>query len=266
VDTADLRLRQQAMWARGDFSVIGWNTTFPGELLCEAVDLRAGQRVIDLATGSGSAALAAARRNTEVLGIDYVPALIARAQDRARAEGLPARFMVCACEDVPEPAASFQVVLSVFGSMFAPDHQAAAAEMLRLCAPGGRIGMCCWTPDGFWGEGFALQARYSAPVQGSRPPTLWGNPDYLAGLFADQWVVTACTRRTARFRFRDNAHWIDVFTEHFGPIMTTLGNLPELQRADFLAELDALLTRFNLARDGSLVLGADYLEVISERC
>ncbi len=264
-DFSAVKSRQQGMWATGDFAMIGWHTVFPGELLCEAVDLRAGQRVLDLATGSGNTALAAARRNCEAVGIDYVPALIERARERARAERLPAQFEVGDCEEIPFPDSSFDVVLSVYGSMFAPRPEQAANEMLRVCRPGGQVGMTNWTPAGFWGQTFQLQARYNPPPAGLRPPTEWGTEERLHQLFGDRLGPLQVTQRSASFRFRSNEHWMDVFSSFFGPIMTTLASLDVPRRVAYRRELDGILSRFNRATDGSLVVCADYLEVVGTK-
>jgi ubiquinone/menaquinone biosynthesis C-methylase UbiE len=258
----EVKALQQRMWATGDFSIIAWNTVFPGELLCEAVELRAGQRVLDAAAGSGNVALSAARRNCEAVGIDYVPALIERARERAAAERLPAQFEVGDCEDIPFPTESFDAVLSVYGSIFAPNPEKAAQELLRVCRRGGRIGMCNWTPDGFWGQAFGLQARYLPPPTGVRPPAEWGVEARLHELFGTAITSMRIDRRTALFRYRSSAHWIEVFSTHFGPVMRTLAALDDEGRRAYLADLDATLNRFNQSRDDTLVVGADYLEVV----
>ncbi len=260
-----VKQQQKQTWATGDFAVIGWNTAYPGELLCEAVDLRAGHKVLDVAAGSGNVALSAARRNCEAVGIDYVPALVARARARADAEGLPARFEVGDCEQIPFPDGSFDRVLSLFGSMFAPDQQRAADELMRVCRPGGRIGMANWTPDGFWGQTFALISRYRPPAEGVRPPLEWGTGERLAELFDVSASSLTLTQRSALFRFRDNRHWIEVFSTWFGPIMRVLDTLDDVARGEFLKELNAILSRFNRSGDDTLMVGADYLEVVLSR-
>ncbi|HZP86862.1 MAG TPA: class I SAM-dependent methyltransferase [Burkholderiales bacterium] len=261
-DLQQVKDQQQRMWALGDFAMIGWNTVFPGELLCEAVDLRAGDRVLDVACGSGNAALSAARRNCEASGVDYVPALIDRARERAAAERVPAHFQVGDCEDIPFGAASFDVVLSVYGSMFAPDQERAARELLRVCRSGGRIGMANWTPEGFWGQTFALGARTLPPPVPLRPPTEWGTKKRLDELFGASIASMQITLRSALFRYRSSAHWIEVFSTYFGPIMRILAALDDARRAAYLTELDAILNRFNVSGDDTLVVSADYLEVV----
>jgi SAM-dependent methyltransferase len=262
MDVNAVKQQQQRTWATGDFAVIGWNTVFPGELMCEAVGLRAGQRVLDVAMGSGNTALSAARRNCEAVGIDYVPALVERARERAAAERLPAKFEVGDCEAIPFPDGSFDVVLSVYGSIFAPRQELAAQELLRVCRSGGKIGMANWTPDGFWGQTFGLQARYVPPPAGLRPAPEWGTEPRLRELFGDAVASTQIERKSALFRFRSPQHWIEVFSTYFGPIVRALETLDEARRSAYLADLDATLRRFNRSGDDTLVVSADYLEVV----
>jgi ubiquinone/menaquinone biosynthesis C-methylase UbiE len=265
VDLKAVMAQQQQMWASGDFAMIGWHTVFPGELMCEAAQLRAGERVLDVACGSGNVALSAARRNCDAAGIDYVPALIARARERAAAERLPARFEVGDCQQLPFPDAAFDVVLSVFGCIFAPDPAQAAAELLRVCRPGGRIGMANWTPEGFWGQAFGLTARYRPPPPGLRSPLEWGTEKRLRELFGAAVQSMHVTPRSALFRFRSSAHWLEVFSTYFGPMMKTLEVLDAAGRRAYLGELEATLDRFNQSGDHTLVVSADYLEIVLTR-
>ena len=264
-DFGAVKEQQQKTWSTGDFAVIGWNTVYPGELLCEAVDLRAGHAVLDVACGSGNVALSAARRNCEAIGIDYVPELIERARARAAAEGLTARFEVADCEAIPFPDASFDRVISIYGSMFAPDQEKAASELTRVCRRGGKIGLGNWTPEGFWGQTFALIGKYLPPAAAVRPPPEWGTEARLRELFSAATTDMRICKRSALFRFRSNQHWIDVFSTWFGPIMRVLERLDETDRPRFLAELDATLSRFNRSGDDTLMVSADYLEVVLTR-
>ena len=257
-----IKQKQKETWATGDFAIICWNKVYPGELLCEALELRAGQKLLDVATGSGNVALSAARRNCETVGIDYVPDLIERARTRAAAEGLPAQFDVGDCEQMPYPDESFDRVISVFGSIFAPDQEKAAQELIRVCRTGGRIGMANWTPDGFWGQTFGLVGKYLPPPAGVRPPPEWGTQQRLNELFGGATSLMKIKNRSALFRYRDNAHWIDVFRTWFGPIMLVLEKLGEQGSGEFLRELDDTLSRFNVSGDETLMVGADYLEVV----
>jgi ubiquinone/menaquinone biosynthesis C-methylase UbiE len=242
--------------------MIAWNTVFPGELLCEAAELRAGQKVLDVATGSGNTALSAARRNCEAVGIDYVAALIECAQERAALERLPAKFQVGDCEQIPFADGEFDAVLSVYGSIFAPRQEQAAMELLRVCRSGGRLGMANWTPEGFWGETFALQARYMPPPIPLRSPTEWGTEKRLAELFGPSIVSMHIVKRSALFRYRSVEHWLEVFSTYFGPIMRALASLDETKRKAYLKELESTLRRFNKSGDKTLVVSADYLEVV----
>jgi len=264
-DLDEVKAKQQRMWSTGDFSMIAWNTVFPGELMCEAVGLRAGHKVLDVATGSGNVALSAARRGCEAVGVDYVPALIERARERAAVERLPAQFEVGDCEAIPYPDSSFDVVLSVYGSMFAPRQEKAAQELLRVCRPGGTIGMANWTPDGFWGQTFGLQARYVPPPPELRPAIQWGTESRLRELFGDAIESMNLTKRSALFRYRSSAHWLEVFGTYFGPVMRTLEVLDEERRRAYRADLDATLNRFNRSGDDTLMVSADYLEVVMKK-
>ena len=262
VDFEAVKAQQQRTWASGDFAMIGWNTVFPGELMCEAARVRAGDRVLDVATGSGNAALSAARRGCDATGIDYVPALIDRARERAAAERLTAKFEVGDCEQIPFTDSSFDVVLSVYGSMFAPRPEQAASELLRVCRSGGKIGMANWTPDGFWGKTFGLFAQYIPPPAGLRPPVQWGTETRLQDLFGDSIQSMEVSVRSALFRFRSSQHWIDVFSTYFGPLIRALQILQGEQREQFLHDLHGILRRFNRSGDDTLVVSADYLEVV----
>ena len=264
-DFEAIKRQQQQTWSKGDFAMIGWHTVYPGELLCEAVQLRAGEKVLDVATGSGNTALSAARRNCAASGIDYVPALIERARQRAVVESLPAKFEVGDCEQIPFAQAHFDVVLSVFGSMFAPDAERAASELLRVCRPGGRIGLANWTPDGFWGQTFGLVGKYVPPPAGITPPVAWGTAQRLDELFGAGVSATRVERRSALFRFRSSAHWIEVFSRYFGPIIRVRETLDDARHREFISELDATLKRFNTSGDDTLMVSADYLEVVMKR-
>jgi len=217
VDLGAIKQRQQATWAAGDFGVVATNATLVGELLCEALDVRAGQKVLDVATGSGNTALSAARRSCDVVGIDYVPALLERARERAAAERLQLSFQEGDAENIPLPDASFDVVTSTFGAMFAPDQERAASELLRVCRPGGKIGMANWTPDGWTGAMFRATTQHVPPPAGIKPPTLWGTEERLRELFSDGISSLQATRRSNVFRYRSAEHWLDTFRTYFGP-------------------------------------------------
>jgi SAM-dependent methyltransferase len=254
--------RQQAMWASGDFAVIGTTLQIVGELLCEGVDLRAGERVLDVAAGNGNATLAAARRFARVTSTDYVPALLERGQRRADAEGFDTvTFEVADAEALPYPASSFDVVLSTFGVMFAPDHEQAARELMRVCRPGGRIGLACWTPTGFLGQLFRVVAGYVPPIPGVRSPLLWGTDAHIQDLFTGAATIGHTARHFA-FRYQSPDHWVDVFRTYYGPVHKAFAALDANSQAALEDELIALLRRADRGGTAGLVVPAEYLETV----
>jgi ubiquinone/menaquinone biosynthesis C-methylase UbiE len=256
--------RQQAMWASGDFAVIGTTLQIVGELLCEAVDLQAGERVLDVAAGNGNATLAAARRFAAVTSTDYVPALLERGRRRAEAEGFDVAFKVADAEDLPYPDASFNVVLSTFGVMFAPDHHQAASEMMRVCRKGGRIGLASWTPSGFLGQLFRVVAAYVPPTPGVRSPLLWGTEAHIQHLFQGTARIVHTPRHFA-FRYRSPEHWVEVFRTYYGPVHKAFAALDAEKRAALDADLVALLRQSDRGGASGLVVPAEYLETVITR-
>ena len=261
---AGIKARQQAMWASGDFAVIGITLQIVGEVLCESVDVRAGQRVLDVAAGNGNATLAAARRFADVTSTDYVPALLERGRRRAEADGLPIVFQEADAEALPFADASFDRVVSTFGVMFAPDHEQAAAEMMRVCRPGGRIGLASWTPAGFVGKLFKVTASHVPPMPGVQSPVLWGTNAHLQELFAGSAKIDHVTRYFT-FRYRSPQHFVDVFRAYYGPTHKAFAALDAARQAAFEADLLALLDQNNVSRDGDLVVPAEYLETVIVR-
>ena len=256
--------RQQAMWASGDFAVIGTTLQIVGELLCEAVDVQAGERVLDVAAGNGNATLAAARRFAAVTSTDYVPALLESGRRRAQAEGFDVAFKVADAEDLPYPDASFNVVLSTFGVMFAPDHHQAASEMMRVCRKGGRIGLASWTPSGFLGQLFRVVATYVPPIPGVRSPLLWGTDAHIQHLFQGAARIVQTTRHFA-FRYRSPEHWVEVFRTYYGPVHKAFAALDAEKRAALEADLIALLRQSDRGGSSGLVVPAEYLETVITR-
>jgi ubiquinone/menaquinone biosynthesis C-methylase UbiE len=263
-----VKARQQTMWAPGDFAVIGTTLQIVGELLCEAIDLRSTEHVLDVAAGNGNATLAAARHFASVTSTDYVPALLERGRERARAEGLEVTFETADAEALPYADASFDVVLSTFGVMFAPDHDKASAEMLRVCRPGGRIGLASWTPQGFLGDIFRPVARHVPPIPGVRSPLLWGTADHLSGLFASAASIAHNTRHFA-FRYRSAEHFVDVFRTFYGPTFKAFAALDTSGQAALEADMLALLRARDRGGDrggaAGLVVPAEYLETVIVR-
>jgi SAM-dependent methyltransferase len=264
-DVAAIKAKQRQTWATGDYAVIGTAILYMAETLCEALDLHAGQRVLDVAGGSGHAALAAARRFCEVTCTDYVPALLDRGRERAAAERLAITFVTADAEDLPYPDGSFDAVISTVGVMFAPDQQRAAAELLRVCRPGGTIGLANWTPDGFIGELFRIVGTYAPPPAGIKPAALWGTEERLHELFGDGVASLAATQHTFVFRARSAEHWIALFRDYYGPVHRAFAAQDTAGQAALAADLDELLRRYNRATDGTLAAPATYLEAIATR-
>ncbi len=260
-----IKQRQQATWASGDYAVIGTTLQIVGEMLAEAADLRAGERVLDVAAGNGNASLAAARRFAEVTSTDYVEALLHKAGVRAAAEGLPLRFRVADVEALPFDDASFDVVLSTFGGMFTPDHATVANEMLRVVRPGGRIALANWTPGGFIGRLFKVIGAYVPPPQGVKSPSLWGTEPHIVELFGPRAAQLSCERRHFVFRYRSSAHWLQVFRAYYGPVLKAFAALDPAARPALERDITALLEELNVGGPAALVVPSEYLEVVITR-
>jgi ubiquinone/menaquinone biosynthesis C-methylase UbiE len=257
-----IKARQRATWASGDFSVIGTTLQIVGESLCEAVDLRAGSRVLDVAAGNGNCSLAAARRFCQVTSTDYVPELLESGRRRAQADRLAIRFEVADAEALPFGDASFDVALSSFGVMFTPNHAQAARELLRVCRPGGRVGLANWTPRGFIGRLFGVIGRHVPPPAGLISPARWGTEEHLAALFGHGAAEIRTTMRDFTFRYVSASHWIDVFRTWYGPVHRAFAALPPDRQAALERDLVALIEEFDVSRDGTMVVPAEYLEVV----
>jgi ubiquinone/menaquinone biosynthesis C-methylase UbiE len=265
VDFNALKTRQQTAWASGDYAVIGTTLQLVGELLAEACDLRCDEQVLDVAAGNGNATLAAARRGARVTSTDYVQGLLDQGAARASAEGLPVQFQVADAEALPFGDAQFDCVLSTFGVMFSPDQARAAAEMARVCKPGGRIGLANWTPDSLVGRMFKVLGRQLPPPAGVQPPSLWGVETHLQSLFGDSAASLKVTPRVFPFRYRSAAHFVDVFRQWYGPVHKAFAALPTDKAQVLEQELVALLEEMNTAGPGSLVVPSAYLEVVVTR-
>jgi SAM-dependent methyltransferase len=257
-----LKARQQAAWSCGDYAVVGTTLQIVGEILCEALDLHAGQRVLDVAAGNGSASLAAARRHCDVVSTDYVPALLDRGRERAAAERLPIEFRMADAEALPFADGSFDVVISTFGVMFTPDQERAAAELLRVCRRHGRIGLANWTPTGFIGQLFRVVGKYVPPPAGVAPPALWGTRERLGELFGRHAIALAVQPRHFVFRYRSPEHWLEVFKLVYGPLVKAFASLAAAAQAALTSDLLALAQQHNRAQDRSLVVPSEYLEVV----
>ena len=263
-DLAAIKTRQQAMWASGDFAVIGTTLQIVGELLCEAVDVGGGERVLDVAAGNGNATLAAARRFAHVTSTDYVPALLDGGRRRAEAEGLQVTFEAADAEALPYPDASFDVLLSTFGVMFAPDHPKSSSELLRVCRPGGRIGLASWTPEGFIGRMFRVVSKHVPPPAGVKSPLLWGTRDYLQTLFAGSSALDH-TLRDFAFRYESPEHFVEVFRMFYGPVHKAFGALDATGQAALETDLLTLLRSSARKSAAGLVVPGEYLETVITR-
>lgn len=260
LDYQAVKQRQHAVWASGDYAVIGTTLQIVGENLCEAVDLRAGSRVLDVAAGNGNGTLAAARRFAQVTSTDYVSELLAQGRERAAVERLPVSFQEADAEALPFANHSFDVALSTFGVMFAPNQEQAAAELARVVVPGGRIGLANWTPEGFVGKLLQLIGRYAPPLPGLRSPTRWGKEDALRELFAGHALKVQ--PRFFVFRYRSPEHWLEVFESCYGPTHKVFASLAPERREVLTREVLDLLRGSNQSGDASLVVPGEYLEVV----
>ena len=264
-DFKALKARQQAAWASGDYARIGTTLQIVGEQLCEALDVRSGQKVLDVAAGNGNVALAAARRGCDVVATDYVPALLERARERAAAERLDIEFREADAEALSFPDQSFDLVVSTFGVMFTPEQDRAAAEMTRVCKRGGKIGLANWTPEGFIGQLFKTIGKHAAPPPGVKSPALWGTRGRIAELFESRASSIEATERNFAFRYRSPQHWLEVFKNYYGPVHKTFGALEPAAQAALERDLMTLIDRFNRSGDSSMVVPSEYLEIVITR-
>ena len=260
-----IKEKQQKTWTSGNYAKIGNQLVIMGERLCEAVDVHSGQKVLDVATGSGNTAISAARRYSDVTGIDYVPELIEQAKERAGAERLEIAFEVGDAENLPYPDASFDVVLSTVGVMFAPDQEKAAAELLRACKPGGKIGLANWTPDGFIGNMFRTVGKHVPPPPGIKPPPLWGTEERVRELFGEGISSLHATRRSYAFRYLSAEHFIESFRTYYGPVHKAFESLDAEEREALKSDLKELIDYWNISGDETAILPSDYLEVVAVR-
>jgi SAM-dependent methyltransferase len=261
-DLAAVKSKQQAAWSSGDYAIVGATLQIVGEELCEALDLRSGQTVLDVAAGNGNATLAAARRWCDVTSTDYVPALLERGHARAEAEGWTVRFKQADAEALPFVDGGFDAVVSTFGVMFTPNQDKAAAELLRVCKSGGKIGLANWTPDGFIGQLFKTIGKYAPPPAGVKSPALWGTPARIDELFGADAVTIKLNSRNFLFRYRSPQHWMDVFKTFYGPLLKTFAALQPSAQQALHDDVMALIARFNRAKDGTMVAPSEYAEIV----
>ncbi|MCC6230059.1 MAG: class I SAM-dependent methyltransferase [Phycisphaerales bacterium] len=263
VNFVQVKSKQQAAWASGDFSKVASRIVWVAEQLVESADVQAGDRVLDVATGSGNAAIAAARRNAVVVGVDYVPSLLERARLRAEAEHLDVVFLTGDAEDLPVCGESFDVVTSVFGSMFAPNQYLAADELSRVCRPGGKIALASWTPTGYIGEMFEIFSRFIPPTPGLESPMLWGHADRLEELFRPNAATFVHTRRNCLFKWRSAEENLNFFRTYYGPTLRAFERLDEVTGKELSEALIDLSHRFDRNKGrGALCMEGEYLETV----
>jgi ubiquinone/menaquinone biosynthesis C-methylase UbiE len=261
-DLAALKTRQQGAWSSGDYAVVGITLQIVGEELCEALDLRSGQKVLDVAAGNGNATLAAARRWCEVVSTDYVPSLLERGRSRAAADGLSIQFREADAEALPFADASFDAVVSTFGVMFTPDQDKAAAELARVSKRGGKIGLANWTPEGFIGQFFKTLGKYLPPPAGAKSPALWGTEARIKEMFGASAASIKAERRHFNFRYRSPEHFLDIFKSYYGPTLKAFAALDAANQQGLTNDIFALIARMNRAEDGTMVVPSEYLEVV----
>lgn len=264
VDYDAIKSRQRAVWGSGDYASIASLIVPMAERLCDTADLRAGDRVLDVACGTGNAALAAARRRCQTTGLDYVPELLAHARQRALAEGLDVTLVEGDAEELPFPDRAFDRVMSIVGVMFAPNQERAAAELRRVCRPGGTIALANWTPEGFVGDLLRLVGTYAPPAPGVRPPTLWGSEEDVQTLLAGVADI-ATTRQHVTFGFRTAEEFAEHFITRYGPTRKASEGLDPARRAQFTDAFVELIRSHDDATAGSVAVAAEYLTVIATR-
>ncbi len=262
VDLNVIKAKQQAAWSSGDYALIGATLQIVGDCLAEAMDLHAGQTVLDVAAGNGNITLAAARRWCAVTSTDYVESLLEFGRKRAEAERLQVRFQIADAEDLPFPDGSFDAVVSTFGVMFTPDQDRAAAELLRVCRSGGRIGLANWTPEGFIGQMFKTIGKYLPPPAGVRSPAVWGTRQWLEAKFGAAASTITAQPRDFVFRYRSAQHFLEVFRSYYGPMLKAFEGLDEAGRTALARDIIDLIGRFNTSGDQGMVVPGEYLEVV----
>ena len=257
-----MKARQHGAWSSGDYAVVGTTLQVVGEELCEALDIRSGQKVLDVAAGNGNATLAAARRWCDVVSTDYVPSLLERGRLRAAADGLPVEFKEADAEALCFGDATFDVVVSTFGVMFTPNQDGAAAELLRVCRPGGKIGLANWTPEGFIGQLFKTLGKYLPPPAGAKSPALWGTEARITEMFGPSAISIEIKRRNFNFRYRSPEHFLDIFRSYYGPMLKAFAALDETNQQRLRDDILALVATMNRAKDGTMVVPSEYLEIV----
>jgi len=262
IDLNALKARQHGAWSSGDYAIVGTTLQIVGEELCEALDIRSGQRVLDVAAGNGNATLAAARRWCQVTSTDYVPSLLERGRTRAAADGLSVEFKEADAEALPFGDGAFDAVISTFGVMFTPNQDRAASELVRVCRSGGKIGLANWTPDGFIGQLFKTLGKYLPPPAGAKSPALWGTKARIDEMFGAQASDIQAPRRHFTFRYRSPEHFVDIFKTYYGPVLKAFAALDAAKQDGLQRDMLALIATMNRSHDNTMVVPSEYLEVV----
>ncbi|MGI9318023.1 MAG: class I SAM-dependent methyltransferase [bacterium] len=257
-----IKAKQQVAWGSGDYGRVGVTLQISGEQLCESMDLRAGQSVLDVAGGNGNVTLAAARRFCNVVSTDYVQTLLQQSKVRAEAEGLDVEYQQADAENLPYKNEQFDNVVSTFGVMFAPDQTTCAAELVRVCKTGGKIGMANWTPEGFIGQLFKIIGGYIAPPSGVSSPSTWGTTAFLNQNFGPKCAHIQSTKENFQFRYRSPKHWLDLFRTYYGPLLKAFDALDEEKSVGLEQDILELIDSLNSADDGTMVVPSEYLEIV----
>ena len=260
IDDVAVKAKQQSTWGAGDYAQVGATLQIVGETLAEALDLRAGQRVLDVAAGNGNFSLAAARRATHVTSTDFVRELLEKGRVRAVAEGFDIDFQVADAEALAFEDEQFDVVGSTFGVMFTPNQSQSAAEMLRVCRTGGKIGLANWTPSSFIGQLFKTVGQYIPNPLPS--PALWGTAEHLNTLFGASSRSIDIQRRHFNFKYSSPQGWLENFKLVYGPVRNAFLALDDAGQAGLQRDLVALIDTFNVADDTTMVVPGEYLEVV----
>jgi ubiquinone/menaquinone biosynthesis C-methylase UbiE len=262
INYTEITKNQKKTWSTGDFNQIARQNVVMAESLCRAADPHPGQKVLDVACGSGTAALVAARRYCDVTGIDYVHELIERARNRAKSSGLKAEFKVGDAQELPFRDDCFDVVLSVYGVQFVPDQEKAASEMLRVCKPGGKIGLAGPVPEGWSGDFFAAHGKYLPPPPGINPPSRWGTDKGLYELLGKEAKSIKNEKKKALQYYLSTDHAVEVFSTWFGPTLKALEKIDEVQRENLLNDLKEVFNCYNRSENGTAIIENTYLETI----
>lgn len=262
IDLNALKARQHGAWSSGDYAIVGTTLQIVGEELCEALDIRAGQSVLDVAAGNGNATLAAARRWCDVVSTDYVPSLLERGRARASADGLSVEFKEADAEALPFADAAFDVVVSTFGVMFTPNQDRAASELLRVCKSGGKIGLANWTPEGFIGQLFKTLGKYLPPPAGAKSPALWGTKARIDEMFGARANDIQIARRNFVFRYRSAEHFVEIFKTYYGPVLKAFAALDSTSQDALKRDILALIATMNRSPDETMVVPSEYLEIV----